>query len=925
MPLATARLVEHVMNGIYAFISLTGLLSLGGCAAQDPSTGTTYSTTATETASETGTEPTETGQKTVTTTETGTQTSTETGETAAPVPEVTPIAPRLNVRDYGYLFWPENHWTTWAVYNNIQHVQTGYYGLGFDVGTAAFSHIGPIMDEVPAEDALLQDNSVILGLPAADVTYGATVDGAAVTATGFFDVDGNTSNPSELINMGRYMQRIQIPTVSYDGANDLAGSIQLAAMTRHFVLSQTITQSTAATTITPSISLSGEALASLTEVTWLEGNRALSVHDKFGQGWSFIVPQEKGATAEIERTADGTLTFRAAFNDIAADEEVTLSVIAAPSNAANDDQLALWLNPGKAVSVEYSQLQRDGTGGKKLTPATWDAQRGLFLITLGDLSQVGAPSWPDWNDATQHNWYNRHRIVVHNNTGGPVSVPIAYEGGNNAAFYIVAGSPMLRDTNGEPTGIPIQISKNWHTTPYWYHLYSAMELDPGTHEFEHTFAHSKWGDAYAAAHSQLCLVGWGYNQQWDESSLGANSESITYDPDLTLARAQVDDVRPFLVDGGGKWGWTGNVGGASFLVYAPAEGYYSFEGHQLERMRTHYAYTGPNLTNVVYAGVSRDGKIASRVATQLGRTDDLVRAYYHLEYTFLEDVSYNRLALFQIAADRYADNGFSRYAYGNETEALFDAPINDHETTGYESNAVRGIEIPGESPWVMLYESTIDTDSLGEQLANIGFVIRDYEAEIGGVVSTQSHINIVQTYNNGYSQMAFELGVPYDEKSLTIPAGSTVRATVEYLVPPAQKYAYYGDSDYLLALDSTAYQSTEMMRTLASENHLEVNAIVGTVTRTHPVELAAEPTMTAVQFTLAGGLGYTPVTIHGLARPDGWHLQQNVKGKWVPLSQEVEGNDYWQAYDHVSDGHFDLIFNLHNRGENEYRLVQLAD
>ena len=158
---------------------------------------------------------------------------------------------------------------------------------------------------------------------------------------------------------------------------------------------------------------------------------------------------------------------------------------------------------------------------------------------------------------------------------------------------------------------------------------SSLLLEPGSHEFEHTFAHSKWGEAYAVQHAQLSLIGWGHNQQWDESSIGCWGESITYDPDMTLARAQVDDVRPFLVNAGTEWRWTGNVGGASFLVYRPSEGISSFPSHQLGRMRTHYAYTGPNLTKVIYAGLSRDGKIEAKITTQLGRTDDLVRAYYH--------------------------------------------------------------------------------------------------------------------------------------------------------------------------------------------------------------------------------------------------------------------------------------------------------
>jgi hypothetical protein len=42
---------------------------------------------------------------------------------------------------------------------------------------------------------------------------------------------------------------------------------------------------------------------------------------------------------------------------------------------------------------------------------------------------------------------------------------------------------------------------------------------------------------------------------------------------------------------------------------------------------------------------------------------------------------------------------------------------------------------------------------------------------------------------------------------------------------------------------------------------------------------------------------------------------------WV-VSQEVESNDYWQAYGDPASGSFDLVFNVHNRGTNAYRLVR---
>ena len=153
-----------------------------------------------------------------------------------------------------------------------------------------------------------------------------------------------------------------------------------------------------------------------------------------------------------------------------------------------------------------------------------------------------------------------------------------------------------------------------------------------------------------------------------------------------------------------------------------------------------------------------------------------------------------------------------------------------------------------------------------------------------------------------------------------MPAGSTVTATVEYLVPPADKDAYYGESDYLTSLDGGSFKNTTMMQTLAARNHLILTAASGTIIRTQPPEFRAASGDIAVEFTLTGGLGYTPIIVHGLPIPTGWQLQQNVNGNWEKVDQAVEGNDYWQAYSDTDDASFTLIYNVHNRGTNAYRL-----
>lgn len=54
-------------------------------------------------------------------------------------------------------------------------------------------------------------------------------------------------------------------------------------------------------------------------------------------------------------------------------------------------------------------------------------------------------------------------------------------------------------------------------------------------------------------------------------------------------------------------------------------------------------------------------------------------------------------------------------------------------------------------------------------------------------------------------------------------------ATVEYLVPPSEKDAYYGNSVYLTDLDAESYKNTAMMQRLAEGNQLILMSAIGTI------------------------------------------------------------------------------------------------
>ena len=123
-------------------------------------------------------------------------------------------------------------------------------------------------------------------------------------------------------------------------------------------------------------------------------------------------------------------------------------------------------------------------------------------------------------------------------------------------------------------------------------------------------------------------------------------------------------------------------------------------------------------------------------------------------------------------------------------------------------------------------------------------------------------------------------------------------------------------------MDATDFQSTAMMLQLAEGNQLSLTAAVGTIQRLYPPELLAASGDTAAEFTLEGGLGYVPISVHGLTKPDGWALEQKTGDTWERVDQAVEGNDYWQAYSDVDSNSYSLIYNVPNRDQTTYRLTR---
>jgi hypothetical protein len=360
--------------------------------------------------------------------------------------------------------------------------------------------------------------------------------------------------------------------------------------------------------------------------------------------------------------------------------------------------------PTSPLRVTAAELPDGG-----LRPVEYDPARGWHRVDLDGIIPQVPPGEPleRHNDAIERvrirlsNPTEREQLarMLFQKTGGGIRQPIGSP--------ITGISAVLRDSGGNPTGIPVQLSKNWHQRPEggvyagtWFHGFSLVRLPPRTElELELAMVYGHWGGVPAASHAQLCLVGWGSNQLWDQSALGSWGESICYEPDQAQAQALVLDVRPLMVrsmHAGQAWHWTHNVGGGDcFRLFDP-------EGRRVPpaRMRTAYQRYGPCLTEVTYAGRIGEG-IEHAATMSLARTDDMVRGIYRLRMDVHETIDFSRFVIFQIGADTYSYTGERRMALGNEAGLL-----REWDTQwGGECYRIEPVECTGRVPWVSLHDA----------------------------------------------------------------------------------------------------------------------------------------------------------------------------------------------------------------------------
>ncbi|MCZ7600245.1 MAG: hypothetical protein M5U09_24465 [Gammaproteobacteria bacterium] len=416
---------------------------------------------------------------------------------------------------------------------------------------------------------------------------------------------------------------------------------------------------------------------------------------------------------DADRSEEVTATRIDFISDVAgghtADSPGRLVALAVPVGGA-------VLSPGAHAGDYVPAATR--VSDNRVLDSRIDAATGAVVVDI-------LPQGPGYPDFSNRHDLDEFQFDVSNPHDEAVNLPLVF---NKVPPTAITGSAMtLVDHDSRaPTGIAVQIAKNWHGTSTsevhrgsWIRGSTMIRLEPGeTRRLVLRSVDGYWGATPAASHSQLSLVGYEGNWKWDELALGAWGESMALDPTLHLAGSFVADFRPAFtlpMNGSSDHNWTENTGGADFLVYFDAGNTYRW----LKRVKTAYLWTGPNLTRVLYSGVTDDDRIRATYEFRVGSTFDYLRAFHRFRYEFLDDVvDPGRLTYFQMAADYYMVSNFPEYHIGGAGGLEGTFPI---EAGG---NEYKGAPHPFDGRWLSVDDNEV-TAGDGTTDVNRAIVLRE--------------------------------------------------------------------------------------------------------------------------------------------------------------------------------------------------------
>ena len=577
-----------------------------------------------------------------------------------------------------------------------------------------------------------------------------------------------------------------------------------------------------------------------------------------------------------------------------------VKVVAGPWRAGTEQSVSLTLPAAIRPEEQTATTVAVTAWDKQSIPVQFDPQKNCWVASVSQLRRDPAGSY---SDAARD--YDEFAVTVNNQGFKGRDIPFLLDFRGPAS--ITGLCPILCDPEGRPTGIPVQLSKNWHYDKMGTYLmaYTSLPSKPGKSSYLLRVAYGFYGTLPSASHAQLSLVGYGGHGRWDQLAIGSWGETICFDMDMSLTKVAVTDVRMLMArDGleGKQWNWTDAGWGGDWLGMTNPAG----EKLAFNELKTAYLSQGPCLTDVRHLGfygTAREVTFGGQVQTL--RTDDYARTFQNLNYTFNTAASTDDLWLYKLGGGGHYITPV--VAYGNQTGLLAEKTV--------PADLVRGqlfldkTTLTGSGPWWVAFPGSTSTDGRNWGTGYRALIIRSYRATWGGKTYTNPTLGLPvnEVDATGRGTNLDLLLVPPPEVTAIQP-GDSVAMELELITLPRIADDYYGPNELLKKHLSNTPNSWKTTYREASGNDLEVTAVGGKVLRRYPVIIQAEaPT---VEVRIKGGVGYVPIRFEGLKAGTGFELVEVVDGHAVPLDQAARGNDFWQTdYDEKTQS-YRLTYNL---------------
>ncbi|WP_162030524.1 MULTISPECIES: hypothetical protein [unclassified Lentimonas] len=783
----------------------------------------------------------------------------------ANMPKLTSVetAPDLSERDYTFGYWLN------GVRKNLDDsspailcLETGYYGFAIDLENLSEPQFGMFSDPLSYTEALAVGSERILGLTTGKLRVSIELEGVRYEAVACEKGPGIDPNYLEDARQWEPDKLVQ----KYEARLWESGRIA-----QHYDLLRLHFQDADGRTL--------QCKGSLNIVTWPESLTFTAT----------LAPVEE----QVWKQAKLSIQFEGDGQPVQTAEYISSNL-----RAEKPQSVTLNLNFGQPpVSVAGASLTLT-SGEDQPFAVSFDEATNGYVAEVRDLQRSWKTGYTDIRD------YDEFEIVIEHTDENVVKVPFLLD------LYGVANvtglCPILCDVNGVPTGIPVQISKNWHEASLGNYLraYALLPATPGTSRYKLRIAYGFYGTLPSASHSQLSLVGYGGNGRWDQMSIGCWGETLCLDMDMSCVDIPITDVRMLMArDGlkGRKWNWTDASWGGDWLHVEDANG----QKHYFSEMKTAYLAQGPCLTDVRYDGSYGKDRVADvAVKASTLRTDDYARTFFDIEYVFNQTLSAEAGWLFKMG--RSARAVAPQIAYGNADGLIASKTVPADLSVG--DLFVDHLTLTGEGPWWIGFPGGYPIRDQKWGTGSRALIIRSYEATFGGKTDEAPTVSMPVLLIREDGQVNLDLLVHAPTGVTEYRQGDTVKMDLEWMTFPRHADDYYGPNH---AFREHLTDYPESWQTIYREvvgNDLNVEVVGGTLIKNYPILIHAEESEIAVQ--IHGGRGIVPIRFEGLSSATGYTLYQLVDGEEVPLDQSVHGNDFWQADYDAKTQSYRLTYNL---------------